>query len=81
VIVVRLDNSLVTTPRTKSLPEFNSIHSFFIYNNIMNSLIPIEYLEEVADQLELTVDYLLAEFVIDGQLELELFTFPLRYQR
>lgn len=47
----------------------------------MNSLIPIEYLEEVADQLELTVDYLLAEFVIDAQLELELFTFPLRYQR
>jgi hypothetical protein len=49
--------------------------------NYPDTYIPIEYLEEVADQLELTVDYLLAEFVIDGQLELELFTFPLRYQR
>jgi hypothetical protein len=49
--------------------------------NYPDTYIPIEYLEEVADQLELTVDYLIDEFVIDGQLELELFIFPLCYQR
>lgn len=46
--------------------------------NYPNTCIPIEYLEEVAADYELTVDYLIDEFLIDGQLELELFTFPLR---
>lgn len=49
--------------------------------NYSDTYIPIEYLERVAADYELTVDYLIDEFLIDGQLELELFTFPLRYQR
>lgn len=43
--------------------------------------IPIDYLEMVAADYELPVDYLIEEFIIDGALELEMFTFPLRYQR
>lgn len=31
--------------------------------------IPVEYLEGIAEKYEVTVDYLLDEFVIDGQLE------------
>lgn len=37
--------------------------------------IPMDYIEGVATDLELTVDYLVAEFLIDGALELEVYTF------
>lgn len=37
--------------------------------------IPMDYLEGVANDLELTVDYLVAEFVIDGALELKVYAF------
>lgn len=49
--------------------------------NFHETYIPIEYLEHVAADYELTVDYLAAEFIINGQLELELFTFPKCYQQ
>lgn len=45
----------------------------------MNLYLPFDYLEEVASDLELPVDYLIEEFVIDDSLVLEMFsvTFPL----
>jgi hypothetical protein len=46
---------------------------------MFDTCIPIEYLEELASDFELTVDYLIDEFLIDGQLHLEMFTFPSRY--
>ena len=45
----------------------------------LDTYIPIEYLEEVASGFEITVDYLIDEFLIDGQLHVEVFTFPPRY--
>lgn len=41
--------------------------------------IPVEYLEEVATGFEVTVDYLIDEFLIDGSLHVEVFVFHQRY--
>lgn len=40
----------------------------------METYIPQDYLEEIANDLELTVDYLISEFVIDDSLILEVFS-------
>ena len=56
----------------------NQPRSVIIMDNL-DTYIPIEYLEEVASGFEITVDYLIDEFLIDGQLHVEVFTFPSRY--
>lgn len=54
-----------------SSDPIHKLQTKHLNNCVMDTThIPLEYLEEVAASLELTVDYLLSEFVIDGSLEI-----------